>query len=97
MDKAFGNILSFLTRDVDGIWHRTNKAMGLGQAILAAARMCATNACSMLKMHGAEDPETGSVEEGKWADLVVADIEGQPGDYRLSVRKVFVRGNEVYP
>ncbi len=95
MDKAFDNILSFLTQDMTGVWHRAHNAMALDQAIPAAARMCSTNACSMLEMYGTEDPETGSVEDGKWADLVIADIEGQPGDYRLSVQKVFVRGNEV--
>ena len=96
MDVAFSNLLSFLTQDTDGVWYRTHKAMSLERAIPAAARMCATNACSMLRMHGSEDPETGSIEEGKWADLVVADIEGQPGNYRIGIQMVFVRGNEVY-
>ena len=96
MDVAFSNLLSFLTQDMDGVWYRAHKAMRLERAIPAAARMCATNACSMLKMHEAEDPETGSIEEGKWADLLVADIEGKAGDYRLGIQKVFVHGNEVH-
>ena len=92
MDTAFGNILSILTRDMEGVWYRAHKAMNFEQALLATARMCATNACDMLKMSKAEDPGTGSIEDGKWADLLVADIKGKPGNYRLSVRKVFVRG-----
>ena len=96
MEVVFNNLLSFLTREMNGVWCRTHKAMSLDQAIPSAARMCATNACSMLKMHEAEDPETGSIEEGKWADLLVADIEGKAGDYRLSIQKVFVHGNEVH-
>lgn len=96
MDRAFSNLLSFLTKEMPGVWYHEHKSMSLERAVPAAARMCATNACNMLKMYGAEDPWTGSIEEGKWADLLVADIEGQPGNYRLSIRKVFVRGNEVY-
>jgi N-acetylglucosamine-6-phosphate deacetylase len=96
MDAAFSNILSLLTREMAGVWHRRHEAMSLETALLATARMCATNACDMLKMSKAEDPETGSIEEGKWADLAIADIKGRPANYRLYLKKVFVRGREVY-
>lgn len=92
MDVAFGNILSWLTREMQGIWYHCHKAMNFEQALLATARMCVTNVCDMLKMSKAEDLGTGAIEDGKWADLLVADIKGKPGNYRLSVRKVFVRG-----
>jgi len=95
MDIAFSNILSFLTREMSGVWYRMHNEISLDQAIISTARICATNTSDMLKMHGAEDLETGSIEAGKWADLVIADIEGQPGNYRLGVQRVFVRGNEV--
>jgi len=96
MDKAFSNILSLLTKDMQGVWHRNHKAMDFDRAVLAAARMCATNPCDMLEQHGAEDTQTGSVKEGKWADLLIADVKGQPGNYELDVQKVFVRGSEVF-
>jgi N-acetylglucosamine-6-phosphate deacetylase len=96
MDVAFNNLLSFLTREMNGVWYRTHRPMSLEKAILTATRLCATNACDMLKTHGAEDPLTGSIEEGKWADLLIADIKGKPGNYRLCIHKVFVRGNEIY-
>jgi len=96
MDKAFSNILSLLTQNMAGIWYREHKAVGFDRAVLTAARMCATNPCNMLEKHGAEDTETGFIEEGKWADLLVADIKGQSGDYKLDVHSVFVRGNKVF-
>ncbi len=96
MDKAFSNILSLLTQDMAGIWYREHKAIDFDQAVLTASRMCAVNPCDMLKKHGAEDTETGSIEESKWADLLVADIKGQSGNYKLDVHSVFVRGNKVF-
>lgn len=96
MDVAFTNLLSFLTKEMKGIWYRTHRPMKLKEAIPAAAQMCATNACDMLKRYGCEDPATGCIEEGKWADLLVGDIKGWSGNYRLCVKRVFVRGKEVY-
>ncbi len=58
--------------------------------------MCSTNICDMLKIHGTEDLETGSIEEGGWADLVIGNITGEVGRYQLDVNKVFVRGRQVY-
>ncbi|MCK4249253.1 MAG: amidohydrolase family protein [Candidatus Omnitrophica bacterium] len=96
MDKAFSNIVSLLTRDMEGVWHREHNALDLDQAVLAAVGMCAANPCNLLKEHSPEDPETGSIEEGKWADLIAADIKGRPGEYYLDIQKVFVRGSEIY-
>ena len=95
MDVAFANLLSFLTQEMKGVWQRRHQAVSLDQALLIAARLCATNANDMLKMHGAEDAQTGSIEEGKWADLIIADIKGKPGNYHLEIHKVFVRGTNL--
>jgi N-acetylglucosamine-6-phosphate deacetylase len=95
MDRAFSNLLCFLTREMEGIWIRRHEALGLETALPAAARMCATNIADMLGARGCEAPDTGSLEPGKWADVVLADIEGEPGEYSLRVKKVLVRGREV--
>ncbi|MBT9151280.1 MAG: hypothetical protein DDT40_01468 [candidate division WS2 bacterium] len=80
---------------MNGIWHRKHRAMSLEQALPTVARMCATNANDMLKMRGGEDTQTGSIEKGKWADLIIADIKGEPGNYLLDIHDVFVRGHKV--
>lgn len=95
MDLAFANLLSFLTQEMKGIWQRRHPAMSLDQALLVTSQLCATNANDMLKMHGAEDTQTGSIEEGKWADLIIADIKGEPGSYHLEIQQVFVRGTNL--
>jgi len=91
MDVGFSNILSLLTRDMPGIWHERHEALGVEEALTATVRMCATNAAEMLGI----DADTGSIEPGKRADLVVAAIDGGPGAWRLSVRRTLVGGVEV--
>ena len=95
MDEAFSNLLSFLTQDMDGIWHR-HKVMDFEEAVVITSRMCSINACDMLEIHGAEDLLNGYIGEGRQADLVVADINGRPGNYKLDIKKVFVSGSQVY-
>lgn len=91
MDVAFGNLLSLLTRRVAGVWTPWHPAMPFRRALTAAARMCATNAATMLGLGG----ETGSIARGKRADLLVGRITGRPGKYRLHVKRVYVAGREV--
>ncbi len=96
MDKAFAEILSLLTREMPGILHREHKAMGFHDALPMASRMCTTNAHDMLRMHGCEDTQTGSLEDGNWADLIILDIHGKPGHYSVEIDSVYVRGNLVF-
>ena len=95
MDVACSNILSVLTRPMSGIWHREHPAMDFESALVAAARICATNAADMLGLRDDPAESTGAVEPGRRADLVLGDVEGSPGDYRFHVRRLFVRGREV--
>ena len=43
MSRAFGNLLSWLTQDMDGVWNARHRAWKLDEALAAAARGCATN------------------------------------------------------
>ncbi|MFO7899175.1 MAG: amidohydrolase family protein [Planctomycetota bacterium] len=95
MHVCFGNVLSWLTREMPGVWNRVHPALPLDDALAAAARMCSTNAARMIGFHDEPDEATGSIEPGKWADLVLGSLDGGPGDYRFHVERVFVRGNEI--
>ncbi|NLX05060.1 MAG: hypothetical protein GXY33_07945 [Phycisphaerae bacterium] len=94
MDQAFSNLLSWLTQPTEGVWYR-HEAMALDEAVAAVSRCCSTNIVEMLRRKGGDDLETGEIRDGGWADLVVARIDGGPGEYRLEVRDVYVRGRNV--
>ena len=95
MDKAFSNLLSLLTRDMQGVWYRQHTAMPFDSAMLAATGMCSTNPAKMLGLLDDLNEGTGAIQSGKWADLLIAKIEGSPGSYRLKILDVFVRGNHL--
>jgi len=95
MDRALGNLVSWLTVPIEGVWNR-HEAMTLEEAVTTAGRCAATNIAAMLKLHGGDDLESGEIKDGNWADLVVAELTGQPGDYRLEVKQTFVRGARVF-
>ncbi len=95
MDVAFGNILSWLTTGMDGVWNRRHQAMNRDDAILRAARCSSTNISDMLNRGMSENIETGEIGDGKWADIIIADIAGEQGDYKLNVKDVYVRGKKI--
>jgi len=95
MDKACGNLLSWLTRDMEGVWNRYHAAMSFDDALVTAAKCCSTNIVEMLCSRGGENLNTGEIADGRWADLVVADIRGERGAYDLAVKQVYVRGTKV--
>jgi N-acetylglucosamine-6-phosphate deacetylase len=96
MDAIFGNILSWLTEDMVGIWHPAHDALSFEEAVGVAARCCSKNAVDMIKSRGGEDLRTGELANGKWADLTIAEINGDPGKYDVQVKQVFVRGEKVW-
>jgi len=95
MDVAFSNILSMLTREMPGVWNRLHPALSFEDALIASAKICSTNAARLLGLADESEEATGSVERGKWADLVGGSIEGEPGNYRFKVERLFVRGRLV--
>lgn len=95
MDKAFSNLLSLLTTNMQGVWYKQHTAMSLGSALLAVTGMCSTNPAKMVGLSDNPQESTGAIQPGKWADLLIAHIEGSPGAYQLKVLDVFVRGHHV--
>jgi N-acetylglucosamine-6-phosphate deacetylase len=95
MDKCFSNLMSYLTREMPGVWNRTHEALSLGDALSATSRMCSANAAKMIGLF--DDPErgTGSLDPGKRADIVLGQLDGQPGDYRFDVQALWVGGRSI--
>lgn len=103
MDKAFSNILNWLTSPVEGIWYKVHEPLGFEEALSKASDMCSGNPARVI---GIFEPDTatemknmsrytGSIETGKSADVLVADIGGSQGNRRVKIDTVFVKGQAV--
>jgi N-acetylglucosamine-6-phosphate deacetylase len=100
MATAFGNLLSWLTRDMEGVWRARHKAMATDEALPALARCAATNAARLLGWDRAtpgapKGVGTGSLERGKAADVVLGRLSGKSGAYWFKPKHVFVAGRKV--
>jgi len=100
MSRAFSNLLSWLTQDMDGVWHARHRAWKLDEALMAAARACATNPAHVTGMDrpAGSAPlarDVGTIEPGRCADLVLAGLKGKPGDWQIQVKHTFVEGHKV--
>lgn len=100
MSTAFGNVLSWLTRDMEGVWQPMHRGMALNEALPLAARCAATNAARVLGWDsnvpgGNGGVGTGSLEKGKCADITIGRITGKSGKYRFTPRHVFVAGRKI--
>ena len=103
MDVAFSNIVSWLTQDMPGIWHQHHSAMSLRDALIEASWMCSRNPAKALNMMRPEyqhhqqnlSQYTGSLDIGKSADIVIGSLDGEPGNYRLTVENVLFKGKIV--
>jgi len=95
MDVGFSNLLSLLTRDMEGVWHRHHEAMPLDEAMVAASEMSSTNPARMIGLLDDPDRATGSLEPGKMGDVVLGTLDGERGKYRFHVEGLFVRGREI--
>ena len=90
MDKAFSNWVNYLTDDTQGHWY-DHRALPLADAVIKASGLCATH---QSKLDG-EYAVTGSIGEGKWADLTVGRWIEEKEKYQFQVEKVYVRGVRV--
>jgi len=93
MNTGFANMLSWLTIDMQGIWKRIHKALGLDEALVACASIFSSNPC---RLTGLDKEGFGSIVAGAKADLCVLDVAGSPGDYKVTVESTIVDGNTVY-
>ena len=90
-DKAFSNLLSWLTREMEGIWIRKHHALDLEKALISMAKIFSTNSCNMLGLKS-----TGVIEQDKQADLTIGSISGEQGDYNFKVEHTIVNGRIVF-
>ncbi len=93
MDRAFENMLNWLSSPMAGIWNRRHRALSLEEAVSAAAKMYSRNPCDLTGL-AAED--FGRIENGAKADICVLDITGSPGSYKVKVEMTVVDGKVVY-
>ena len=100
MRVAFGNLISWFTRRMRGIWNDEHLPMELDEAVLTASQLCSVNPATAL---GIFDPSSrflnqdlstcvGGLQVGKRADIALVRIVGQPGEYEIDVEHVFVGG-----
>jgi len=92
MDRAFENILNLLTVDFQGFMI-DREALPLDEATRYASMFAASNQAILQGTFS----QTGSIETGKLADLVVLRVEGEPGKYRVAVEKTMVAGEIFNP
>ncbi len=93
MNRAFANILNWLSCDMPGIWNRQHSAMDFEDAFVAASKICSTNAFTLtgLNLEG-----FGSIKSGAPADLCVLEIVGSPGKFEVQIDATIVDGQFVY-
>ncbi len=87
MREVFETAVNVLTREMPGVYHRRHPALSLEEACLLASRMTSANPAALLGL-----ADRGALREGLRADLVLADIQGSPGSYGVTVRGTFVAG-----
>ncbi|MGD8780817.1 MAG: amidohydrolase family protein [Ignavibacteria bacterium] len=97
MDKAFENLISWFTQPVEGIWNKLHKPLGFEEALLNASKMCSQNPAKILGLNSKGNKQnTGSIEIGNSADLVVTEIHKSDSYYQLNIDKVLLKGNMVF-
>ena len=93
MNRAFENVLNWLTVEMEGIWNRSHRALAFEEGLAAASKICSGNACQLT---GLRNSGFGRIKDGGKADIVVVDISGSQGDYKVSVELTIVDGNIEY-
>jgi N-acetylglucosamine-6-phosphate deacetylase len=93
MNRGFTNLLNWLTVDMQGLWNRLHEALQLDQALVTAAKIFSTNPCMLTRL---DKKGCGEISNGAKADLCVLDIDGLPGDYKVTIEQTIVDGNTVY-
>ncbi|MFH0919677.1 MAG: amidohydrolase family protein [Fibrobacterota bacterium] len=93
VDRQFNNMVNLLTGDRTAYFHAVTPApYALAEALPRASRLYSLNPA---RCFGCDD-RIGSLAPGKAADLVLADITGAPGAWRVRIERVFIAGREVF-
>ena len=93
MNRAFENMLNWLTSEMEGIWNRRHPALGFEEALAATARIYSSNPCELT---GLKNEGFGQLTDSAKADITVLDISGSQGNYKVQVEATIVDGNVVY-
>ncbi len=88
MDRAVGNVLNWMTQDLEGVWAR-HKALPLEEALVGVSRAASRNPAELLGL------DTGILAEGRPADLVLARLTGAQGALRLRTASTWLAGRRV--
>lgn len=94
MDRAFSNLLNWLTGDTGGVWNKKHKALPLDKAIVWASAMCSSNAAELLSRSG-RNFNSGKIETGRKADLLIADVVKKKNLLSLKISGRFLAGEPV--
>lgn len=95
MDKAFENILNWLTKDIRGVWYDTHSAINFDEAIIAASKMCSQNPGKLIFMTD-QEKTYGIITEGNSADLIIAEIEEDEFGYHTNIQSIFIEGSKKF-
>jgi len=98
MDSAFSNILTWLTTPIEGVWNKMHYPLEFEDALIKTSALCSKNPASILGIYKPDRGEelknyTGSIEPGKSADIIIADIENKGERFQLKIDKVIVQGD----
>lgn len=104
MPVAFGNLVSWLTRRMPGIWSDEHLPLELDEAILMASKVCSGNPAEAFglfrpanrRLNQDVSSYVGGLQVGKRADVALVRLVGQPGAYEVDVERVFVGGRLVF-
>ena len=102
MNKAFSNVLTWLTRPLKGIWQPMHAPLDFDNALINTSRMCSQIPARLLGIYRPDERRvnqdlsdyTGSIEVGKKADIIIAEINENEKGYKLDIEKVFLKGEE---
>ena len=100
MDKAFSNLLTWLTNPIEGIWNKLHSPLSFDEAIINASALCSKNPAKVLGIYepsfkidnAKQNTFTGSIEVGKSADIIIMDIKEINNNYKIKISNVFVKG-----
>ncbi len=85
MHQVFENTLKLLTREMEGVYHRSHAAMSLPDAVRVASRLCASNPATLLG-----ERDRGRLAVGARADALLASIRGEAGQHQVAVHRVWL-------
>jgi N-acetylglucosamine-6-phosphate deacetylase len=94
MVEAFNNLLNWLTAPTGGIWNVLHEPLDFNQALIKVSSMCSDNPARVLGIYNSQD-NTGSIEIGKRADLLIGEIARVGEKYRFNINQVMVNGMTI--